>query len=40
MVRRNVVPQPAVALGLVGWCCIVAFVTSGIGNRITENLVN
>jgi len=40
MVRRHVVPQPAVPLGLVRECAIVAFVTGGIGNGITENLVN
>jgi hypothetical protein len=40
MVWRNIVPQPALALGLVSMCGIVAFVTSRIGNRITENLVN
>jgi hypothetical protein len=40
MVRRNVVPQPAVALGVVGGRGIVALVTGGIRNGFTENLVN
>jgi hypothetical protein len=40
MVRRNVVPQPTLALGLIGGCGIVPLVASGIGNGITENLVN
>jgi hypothetical protein len=40
VVWGNVVSQPAVALGLVERCWIVAFVTGGIGNGITENLVN
>jgi len=40
VVRGNVVSQPAVALGLVERRWIVAFVTGGIRNGITENLVN
>jgi hypothetical protein len=40
MVRRDVVPQPPLALGLVRGCGIVPLVASGIGNGITENLVN
>jgi hypothetical protein len=40
VVRRDVVPQPTLALGFVGGCGIVPLVASGIGNGITENLVN
>jgi hypothetical protein len=32
MVGRDVVPQPTLALGLVGGCGIVALVTRHIGN--------
>jgi hypothetical protein len=40
MVRRDVVPQPTLALGLIGGCGFVPLVAGGIGNGITENLVN
>jgi hypothetical protein len=40
MVWRDVVPQPTLALGLIGGCGIVPLVACDIGNGITENLVN
>jgi hypothetical protein len=40
VVRRDVVPQPTFAIGLVSGPFVVAFVTSRVGKRITENLVN
>jgi hypothetical protein len=40
VMRWNVVPQPAITVGVVVGAGVVAFVASGIGNRIPENLVN
>ena len=40
VVRRDVVPQPTVAIHLVSGALIVLFVTRRIGKRIAENLVN
>jgi uncharacterized transporter YbjL len=40
VVRRDVLPQPTLTIGLASGPFIVAFVTGRVGKRITENLVN
>jgi hypothetical protein len=40
VVRRDVVPQPTFAIGLVSRPFVVAFVTRRVRKRVSENLVN
>jgi len=40
VMRRNVVPQPALVLGVTLGCPLIAFVGRRLGQRLAEDVVN